>query len=267
MYVRTAIGLGQPERKQNPEERLLRQVLENGLQFQAEIAGRVRDIKLSPGVARSPYLPKRHPESRAYWALPRDEHARVAATVSRIFKEATRIVRNLNPKNPKDKPWIRIWLTLRDIVMRMRAEEATRTSPVGPVQTVPNQPAPQRPVWPWPWPPRPPQPPQPPQSPEPPIRDPGWRPPRIPLPDLSPKEILDRAKEVLEFLKRNNGDRRLIQKIENLLREAAPIIGLAGAVLGLYVFAKGRLVISFAFFHLVGYSTYESATATSTPVR
>jgi hypothetical protein len=43
-------------------------------------------------------------------------------------------------------------------------------------------------------------------------------------------------------LKRNNGDQSLIQKIENLLREAASIISLAGAVLGLYVFAKGRLV-------------------------
>ena len=64
MYVRAAVGLGQPGKDQNPEERLLRQVLGHGLQFLAVIDGRVRDIKLPPGVAHSPYVPKRHPESR-----------------------------------------------------------------------------------------------------------------------------------------------------------------------------------------------------------
>lgn len=121
----------------------------------------------------------------------------------------------------------------------------------GPIQPGPPQPGPRPPwlpwpVWPWPWPrPRPRLLPPPPLQPSPP-EPPRWRPPRLPLPDLSPKEILDRAKEVLEFLKRNNGDQSLIQKIENLLREAASIISLAGAVLGLYVFAKGRLVQTIA---------------------
>lgn len=43
-------------------------------------------------------------------------------------------------------------------------------------------------------------------------------------------------------MKRNNGDQSLIQKMEKLLREATSIISLVGAVLGLYVFTKGRLV-------------------------
>ena len=88
------------------------------------------------------------------------------------------------------------------------------------------------------WPNCPPPPPPPPPT----IVDPGWRPPTIPGDRLTPKEILDRAKEVLEFLKRNDGDKGLIGKIEGLLREAAPIIGLAGAVFGLYIFARGKLV-------------------------
>jgi outer membrane protein OmpA-like peptidoglycan-associated protein len=85
-------------------------------------------------------------------------------------------------------------------------------------------------------------PPPPPKPPEPPDIDPYWRPPRIPLPNLSPKEILDRAKEVVEYLKRNGGDQSLIKKLESLLWQAGPIVSLAGAVFGLYVFAKGKLV-------------------------
>ncbi len=106
----------------------------------------------------------------------------------------------------------------------------------GPIQPGPAQPGPQRPG-----PVGPPRQPQPPEQSEPPpvIDHPGWWPPRLPLP---PKEILDRAKELLEFLKRNSGDQRLIQKIESLLREAERIVALASAVLGLYVFANGRLV-------------------------
>jgi hypothetical protein len=131
MYVRTAVGLGQPSRKQNPEERLLRQLVENGLNVKAEIDGRGVSIRWDPGVAEAPYFPERHPESREYWGLPRDERAKVALTTSRIFKQATGIVRKLNPKNPKDKPWIRTWLTLRDVVMRSRANGATPTTKCG----------------------------------------------------------------------------------------------------------------------------------------
>jgi hypothetical protein len=78
MYILTAAGLGQPTREQTSEERLLRWVLENGLEFQTEIAGRRQRIKLSPSMARSPYIPNQHPESREYWTLPRDERAKVA---------------------------------------------------------------------------------------------------------------------------------------------------------------------------------------------
>jgi hypothetical protein len=87
-----------------------------------------------------------------------------------------------------------------------------------------------------------PPPPPPPPPPKPPDIDPGWRPPRIPFPGLSPKEILDRAREVLEYLKRNGGDQGLIKKLEGLLFEAGKIATFAGAVFGLYIFAKGKLV-------------------------
>lgn len=120
MYVKPAVRLGQFAGKQ--DEHLLSQILRNGLRFHAEIEGSSHDILLSPEVLRSPYIPKNHPESQEYWSLPQAERAKVAATVSRIFKEATGIVRNLNPKDPRDKPWIRIWLILRDIVMRARAK-------------------------------------------------------------------------------------------------------------------------------------------------
>lgn len=126
-----------PKRTQNPEERLLRQVLANGLQFRAEIEGGLREIKLPPGVARSPYVPERHPEDREYWALPGDERAKVAAIVSRNFKQATGIVRKLDPRDPKDESWIRIWLTLRNIVMRVRAEQTTPTTLVWPTTPLP----------------------------------------------------------------------------------------------------------------------------------
>jgi hypothetical protein len=90
-----------------------------------------------PSVAKLPYLPARRPESREYWALPRDERAKVAVTVNRIFKQATGIVRNLNPKNPKDKPWIRTWLRLRDHVMGHRDKRTTPTPRVWPTDPLP----------------------------------------------------------------------------------------------------------------------------------
>lgn len=46
----------------------------------------------------------------------------------------------------------------------------------------------------------------------------------------------------MEYLKRNGGDPSLIKKLEGLLAEAAKIATFAGAVFGLYVFAKGKLV-------------------------
>ena len=130
MYVQTAVKLGQPAGNQNPEQRSLRQLLENGLEIQTEIEGRKVHIYLAPSAAKLPYLPERRPESREYWALPRDERAKVAVTVDRIFKQATGIARKLDPKNPKDKPWIRTWLRLRDHVIWYRAKKATPTSPV-----------------------------------------------------------------------------------------------------------------------------------------
>jgi len=81
-----------------------------------------------------------------------------------------------------------------------------------------------------------------PKRPEPPGTDPNWKPPRIPTPNLSPKEILDRLKEVIEYLKRNGGDQSLIKKLEGLLFEAGKIATFAGAVFGLYAFINGQLV-------------------------
>ena len=72
--------------------------------------------------------------------------------------------------------------------------------------------------------------------------EPEWKPPRLPLPDLPPRDILDRVKEVLDYLRKNGGDPGLIKKLEGLLAEAAKIVAIAGAVLGLYMFVKGRLV-------------------------
>jgi hypothetical protein len=84
-------------------------------------------------------------------------------------------------------------------------------------------------------------PPPPPKRPEPPGTDPNWKPPRIPTPNLSPKEILDRLKEVIEYLKRNGGDQSLIKKLEGILFEAGKIATFAGAVFGLFVFINGQL--------------------------
>jgi hypothetical protein len=82
--------------------------------------------------------------------------------------------------------------------------------------------------------------PPPPKKPEPPtIIDP---PPRIPEPRLPPKDILDRLREVIEYLKRNGGDPGLIKKLEGLLFEAMKIAALAGAVFGLFMFVNGELV-------------------------
>jgi hypothetical protein len=122
MYAKTSDGVGQAARKTNAEDNLLRQALASGLRFQAEIEGRMRNIQLPPSVLRSPYLPEMHRESGVYQALSRDERAKVAATVSRIFKQGTGIIRNLNPRSAKDITWVRVWLALRDIVIRAKAE-------------------------------------------------------------------------------------------------------------------------------------------------
>src|SRR5262245_43291163 len=106
MYVQTTGGLGQPGGTQDLEARSLRRILDNGLEIQAEIDGRKVNIYLAPSAAKLPYFPQRLPESREYRALPVDERAKVAVTVDRIFRQATGIVRKLDPKNPKDKPWI-----------------------------------------------------------------------------------------------------------------------------------------------------------------
>jgi hypothetical protein len=81
-----------------------------------------------------------------------------------------------------------------------------------------------------------------PPPPEPTAPDPDWKPPRIPMPKLPPKDILDRLREVIEYLKRNGGDQSLIKKLEGLLFEAGKIATFAGAVFGLYVFINGQLV-------------------------
>ena len=128
MFVTTPQGLGQSVRKQISEARLLRQLVENGLNIEVEIDGRKLDISWDPGVAVAPYLPKRHPESQAYWALPRDERAKVASITNRIFKQATGIARKLEPKQRQDKPWVRTWLRLRDVVMRWRPKALTSTT-------------------------------------------------------------------------------------------------------------------------------------------
>ncbi|HEY8094882.1 MAG TPA: hypothetical protein VIE65_02155 [Methylobacter sp.] len=127
----------QLEGEKNAEDSLLKQILDNGLQFQADIAGKIRDIKLSPQVARTLYIPKQHPESQEYRALSGGERAKVAEIVNRNFKKATRIDRKLDPKNPSDKPWIRIWLTLRDIVMRVRSEVTAPKVSVWPTDPLP----------------------------------------------------------------------------------------------------------------------------------
>jgi len=125
MYMKTAVGLGQPARNQNQEERQLRQLLKNGLEIDPEIDGRKVHIYLAPSVAKLPYFPKRSPSSREYWALPGDERAKVTATVDQIFRQTTGVVRKLDPKSPQDKPWVRTWLRLRDYIMGFRAKRTT----------------------------------------------------------------------------------------------------------------------------------------------
>lgn len=125
MYVLKAAGLGQSGRDKPTEEDFLRAIRVNGLRFQVELAGKMRDILLAPGITDSPYISSGHPESQAYWALSKDERAKVAATVNQIFQQATTIQRKLDQKNPRDKPWVRIWLNLRDFVMRIRADKIT----------------------------------------------------------------------------------------------------------------------------------------------
>lgn len=122
MYVRVQDGLGQAKEERSLEERLLKRVLKEGIDFNTTIGGKRAGITLRPKDAKFPYLPNRHPESRAYGALPPVERARVAKIVDRIFKEGTGIVRKLDEKDPKDRPWIRIWLTLRDHIMALRSD-------------------------------------------------------------------------------------------------------------------------------------------------
>lgn len=82
--------------------------------------------------------------------------------------------------------------------------------------------------------------PPPPKQPQPPpIVDP---PPSLPTPQGPPKSILDRLREVIEYLKRNGGDASLIKRLEGLFSEAMKIATFAGAVFGLYMFVNGELI-------------------------
>ncbi len=83
-------------------------------------------------------------------------------------------------------------------------------------------------------------PPRPPDSTRPP--PPGPSKIALPIIDGTPKDIIDRAKKIVEGLKQFNGDSQLIERLERLLSKAMPIVGIAAAILGLYVFVKGRLV-------------------------
>ncbi len=73
-----------------------------------------------------------------------------------------------------------------------------------------------------------------------------WKPfgpPRINLPiveptfiDVLPKDLIDRAKKILEALKRSGGDPGIIQKLESLIKEADVLLGVLAPVLGFLVF-------------------------------
>jgi hypothetical protein len=128
MYLSKALGLGQPVHTQASEELVLRQLLKTGLKINMVIDERNVDFFLSPAMAKDPYFPKRSPEAREYWMLPQDERKKVTAVVDRIFREATGISRKLDPKNPKDLPWIRIWLRLRDQIVVIRTQKSQSTT-------------------------------------------------------------------------------------------------------------------------------------------
>jgi hypothetical protein len=137
MYLQTVAGLGQPSGVQAAEKSRLKQLMQNGLDLSTEVGGRRLRIYWDPGVAAAPYYPRQHPESQAYAALPRDQRASVAATVNQIFRQATGIARKLDPQNAKDKPWVRTWLRLRDVVMRNRGAQASTTAQVWYTQPLP----------------------------------------------------------------------------------------------------------------------------------
>ena len=50
------------------------------------------------------------------------------------------------------------------------------------------------------------------------------------------------GQEDAAYLQSVGGDPKLIERLKRLLDAAAPILGLAGAILGLYVFARGKLL-------------------------
>jgi hypothetical protein len=128
MYISKALGLGQQVHTQASEELVLRQLLKTGLKINTVIDERNVDFFLSPTMAKDPYFPKRSSESREYWMLPEDERRKVTAIVDRVFRTATGIGRKLDPKNPKDKPWIRTWLRLRDQIMVIRSHKTQSTT-------------------------------------------------------------------------------------------------------------------------------------------
>ena len=117
MYLHTNQRLGQVTGDRNPEEAILQKIAKGGLRFQSAVDGKPCDFILPPTAATSPYIPAHHPESQAYWGLPTRERERVTRIVDAAFTRATSISRKLNPKLSSDMPWVRIWLTLRDIVM------------------------------------------------------------------------------------------------------------------------------------------------------
>jgi hypothetical protein len=125
MYLSTAIGLGQPANIQDSERGVLKQLLETGLSVNSDVYGQRIDMPLPPTMAKLPYSAKHIPEAQEYWRLPEHERKNVTDIVDRVFREATGISRKLDPKNPKELPWIRTWLRLRDRIMVIRNQKTT----------------------------------------------------------------------------------------------------------------------------------------------
>jgi hypothetical protein len=130
MYERLISGLGQSLGDPNTEKQLLARVRQKGIDIQTEVDGNKFRIAWDRKVADTPYYPDNHPEFLQYWALDDAERKKVAATTDRIFIQATGLTRKLDPKNLKDKPWIRVWLRLRDVVMRRRSKSSSTPAPV-----------------------------------------------------------------------------------------------------------------------------------------
>jgi hypothetical protein len=138
MYISKVTGLGPRVNNQVSEDLALSQLIKSGLRISTVIDERSVDISLSPDMAKLPYDPKSSLESRKYWMLSDDDRRKVTVIVDRVFREATGIVRKLDPRNPKDLPWIRTWLRLRDYIMGIRAQYTTPASGIIPVSTGPT---------------------------------------------------------------------------------------------------------------------------------